>query len=92
MLTLIAVIFVAVVSVTAAIEYWFWLRRRFAVKSAGREGVQRAKQRLSLLTESLAAVGAILVLAGSGITISQHWLSVTNWARFGILLASRFAS
>ncbi len=37
------------------------------------------------MTESLATVGAILLLAGSGVSISQRWLLVTDWDRAGIL-------
>jgi hypothetical protein len=40
---------------------------------------------VSVVSESLATVGVILVLAGSGVAIGQHWLLVTDWGRVGIL-------
>lgn len=43
------------------------------------------RRRASLVTGSVAMVGAILVLAGSGISISQRWLLITDWGRTGIL-------
>ncbi|HET7015728.1 MAG TPA: hypothetical protein VFI65_17545 [Streptosporangiaceae bacterium] len=83
MLALVVLIYIAVMSATGAVEYWIWLRQRLA---ADREQPDRDRGRsLSFLTESLAALGVILVLAGSGVAVSEHWLYITNWARFAIL-------
>jgi lipid-A-disaccharide synthase-like uncharacterized protein len=85
MLTLVTLIFVAAVSAVAAAEYWIWLRHRLSADPKQSDSEQKAGRSLSFLTESLAAIGAILVLAGSGVAVSEHWLHITNWARFGIL-------
>lgn len=83
MLALVVLIYIATVSALAGVEYWIWLRRRLDADS---EIPNRDNGRsLSLLTESLAGVGTILVLAGSGVAVSEHWLHVSNWARFSIL-------
>lgn len=85
MLMLITLLFVAVAAVAAAVEYWLRFQRRFAADSGEQDRDRPAERRVSFVTESLAAVGVILVLAGSGVSISQRWLVVTNWGRIGIL-------
>ena len=85
MLVLITLLFVAVAAVAGAIEYWHWLQRRSTADSPDRYVDQSGRRRVSFMTESLAVVGAILVLAGSGVLISQRWLLVTNWGRVDIL-------
>lgn len=89
MLMLITLLFVAAAAVAGAVEYWLWLQRRSATHPAGqhrdRHTEQHTERRVSLVTESVATVGAILVLAGSGVSISQRWLLVTDWGRVGIL-------
>lgn len=85
MLVLITLLFVATAAVAGAVEYWHWLQRRSATDPAEPKRDQRAERRVSLVTESLATVGAILVLAGSGVSISQRWVLVTDWGRVGIL-------
>jgi hypothetical protein len=82
---LITLLFVAVAAVAGAVEYWLWLQRRFATHSAEQDRNQRPEHRVSFVTASVAAVGAILVLVGSGVLISQRWLMITNWGRAGIL-------
>lgn len=87
MLMLIAVLFVASAAV-AAVEYRFWMRHRSATDPSGQNHGRRAERperRVSLVIESLASVGAILVLAGSVVLIGQHWLLVTDWGKVGIL-------
>jgi hypothetical protein len=84
MLLVITVAFVAVGSLAGAFEYWLWLQRK---SGDGDDRVQREPRYLSFATESLAAVGAILVLAGSGVAISQHWLRVTNAGKAAMLVS-----
>ena len=83
-------LFVAVAAVAGAVEYWLWLQRKSTTHPAGKSADQQAKpggeRRASLAIESVATVGAILILAGSGVSISQRWLLVTNWGRVGILV------
>ncbi len=83
MLALVVLIYITVVSVVGAVEYWIWLRQRLAADER-HPGRPRGRS-LSFLTEALAAIGVILVLAGSGVAVSEHWLSISNWARFAIL-------
>lgn len=89
MLMLIALLFVAVAAVAGAVEYWLWQQRRSATNPARQSRDPRtgkpAERHVSMVTASLAVAGAILVLAGSGISISQRWLLVTDWERVGIL-------
>jgi hypothetical protein len=86
MLALITLLFVAVAATAAAVEYWLWLQRRSGADTRADEySDPRPVRPISLATESLATAGAILVLAGSGVAISQHWLLVTNWGRVAIL-------
>ncbi len=85
MLILITFTFGAVASAAVAVEYWRWLQRRSGIEPEEQARGHGGERRLSLVTESLAAVGAILVLAGTGVTIAQRWLLVTDWGRFGIL-------
>jgi hypothetical protein len=81
-LLVITVAFVAVGSLAGAVEYWLWLQRKSGDEH---DSAQRDPRYLSFATESLAVVGAILVLAGSGVAISQHWLRVTNGGKVAIL-------
>jgi len=89
MLVLITLLFVAVAAVAGSVEYWLWLQRKSSTHPAEQSADQRARargeRRVSLVIESVATVGAILVLAGSGVSISQRWLLVTNGGRVGIL-------
>lgn len=89
MLMLITLLFVLAAAVAGAVEYWLWLQRRSATNPAQQNRHPRtdrpAERRVSMVTASLATAGAILVLAGSGISISQRWLLVTDWERVAIL-------
>jgi hypothetical protein len=84
MLALITLVFAAVASVAGAVEYRFRRQRRGADPGAG-DAKAPSGRPISFATEALATVGAILVLAGSGIAISERWLLVTSWGRVGIL-------
>lgn len=85
MLILITLLFVAVAAVAGAVEYWLWSQRKPSNDPAEQNRERRAERRVSLVTGSIATVGAILVLAGSGISISQRWLLITDWERVAIL-------
>lgn len=85
MFMLITLLFVAAAAIAGAVEYWLWLQHRSATDPGEHKRDQRTERRVSVVVESLATVGAILVLAGSGISISQRWLLVTDWERVGVL-------
>jgi hypothetical protein len=64
--------------------FYFWARRQglLATKPAA-EGPQ-VKRRISLLTEAVAYVGAILLLAGGIAAISQRWNSIGDWGHVAV--------
>src|ERR1022692_625302 len=43
-----------------------------------------SQRRVSLLTETVAYVGALLVLAGVGVAAGQGWSGITDWGHAGI--------
>jgi hypothetical protein len=81
------VIFIAGVVIAALIfaGFYYWARRR-GLLAAGQatEGAPGAR-RISLLTEAVAYVGAILILAGGIAAIGQRWHSFSDWAHVGVL-------
>lgn len=56
-----------------------WARRREAGPVPARAG------RVSLLTEAVAYVGAILVIAGGATAIGQRWSDISDWGHVGVL-------
>lgn len=84
MLAFITLMFLAVGSVAGVVEYWLWARDKFTAERLPDQD-QPAGRRLTVITEALAGVGAIFVLAGSGVLISQNWLVATDWDRVWIL-------
>ena len=65
--------------------FYSWARHR-GLLAAGRDaGAKRAEQRISLLTEAVAYLGAILLLAGGVAAVSRQWSRVGSWAHVGIL-------
>ncbi len=70
--------------------FYLWARQR-GLLSAGPAGTagpagQEApgKRHISLLTEAVAYIGAILVLAGGAAAIGQRWGSLGGWGRAGV--------
>jgi hypothetical protein len=63
----------------------FRVQRTARADPAAQDRETRPERSISFATQSLATVGAILVLAGSGVAISQRWLFVTNWGRVAVL-------
>ncbi len=64
--------------------FYAWARRQGMV-SAGPAGEEVAGQRrISLVTEALAYVGAILVLAGGGAAVAQRWDDLGAWAHVSV--------
>src|SRR6266571_624667 len=54
-------------------------------RAAGKRESTLKRQNVSVLTESLAYCGAILVLAGGGVAVGQEWRDITAWQRAGIV-------
>src|ERR1700761_3407183 len=85
MLTLVIVLPVAVALVAGAVEYQFLdLRKRAAARAAADQSAPGGP-RVSLAAESLAYVGALLILAGGAVAAQRHWLHLANSARVTIL-------
>ena len=64
--------------------FYAWARRQGMV-SPGPAGEEVAGQRrFSLVTEALAYVGAILVLAGGGAAVAQRWDDLGAWAHVSV--------
>jgi hypothetical protein len=65
--------------------FYYWARRqRLLATEPVAEGEQGGR-RISLLTEAVAYVGAILVLAGGIAAISQRWNGIGDWGHVSVL-------
>jgi hypothetical protein len=65
--------------------FYYWARRRGLLAPGQAAGGKPGVRRISLLTEAVAYVGAILILAGGIAAISQRWHNITGWGRVGVL-------
>jgi hypothetical protein len=65
--------------------FYSWARRRGPLAVGQDTGEKRAERRVSLLTEAVAYLGAILLLAGGVAAIGRQWSGVGSWAHAGIL-------
>ena len=66
--------------------FYYWARRQGLLITTGQAAQgKHGTRRISLLTEAVAYVGAILILAGSIAAVSQRWHNITAWGRVGIL-------
>ena len=64
--------------------FYAWARRE-GVVAPGPAGEEVAGQRrISLVTEALAYVGAILVLAGGGAAVAQRWDDLGAWGHVSV--------
>lgn len=73
---------VVLVVVVATVTFQSWSRRSDA-PAEGSEPTRPA--RVSLLTEAVAYVGAILVIAGGATAVGQRWEDISDWGHVGIL-------
>src|SRR6266536_2504875 len=68
--------------------FYYWARRQgLLTTDQAVEGEQGAR-RISLLTEAVAYIGAILLLAGGAAAIGQRWNGITDWGRVGVFTAA----
>lgn len=65
--------------------FYLWARRQG--HAAARTGQGGRRSSISLLTEAVAYVGAILVLGGGIAAVGQHWDDLSAWGRVGLLAA-----
>lgn len=63
---------------------YHWARRRGSLASRQGAEVEQGRPHISLLTEAVAYVGAILILAGGIVAISQQWGGLGNWGHAAI--------
>lgn len=74
-----------VLAVVAAVVagFYVWSRRQGLLGEGGRPGLP-AHGRIPLLTEAVAYVGAVLVLAGGVAALSQNWDELTRWTQIAV--------
>jgi hypothetical protein len=79
--------FIVVVVAVVAGGFAYWARVRVRPGTVGGAGVPREGRRVSPLTEAVAYVGAILLLAGATTAIGQRWEDLGRWGRVGVVAA-----
>lgn len=65
--------------------FYSWARRRGLLAVGQDAGEKRTERRISLLTEAVAYLGAILLLAGGVAAVSRQWSQVSSWTHVGVL-------
>lgn len=65
--------------------FYSWARRRGLLAAGHGAEKKRPQRRISLLTEAVAYIGVVLVLAGGVAGISGQWSRAGSWAHVGIL-------
>jgi hypothetical protein len=65
--------------------FYFWARRQGLLTTKQPAEGTEGTRRISLLTEAVAYIGAILILAGGIAAVSQRWHNITGWERVSIL-------
>jgi hypothetical protein len=63
--------------------FYYWARRQKMPAAKPAVEGEQGRRRISLLTEAVAYVGAILILAGGVAAIGQRWHGFTDWAHVG---------
>ncbi len=77
-----------VIVVTAGLIFgssYYWARRQGLLATTPVAEGERGTRRVSLLTEAVAYVGAVLLLAGGIAGLSQRWNGLGGWGRAGVL-------
>ena len=62
--------------------FYYWLRQRGL--AAEENANPQDRRRVSLLTETIGYIGAVLALAGAGVTAGQSWDTMTGWDHVGV--------
>ena len=72
--------------------FYYWARRQgLSTADQAPEG-EHGERRISLLTEAVAYVGVILLLAGGAVAIGQRWNSIPRGGRWASSRAPRRSS
>jgi len=66
-------------------SFYFWARRQGLLATEPAAEGEQGRRRISLLTEAVAYIGAVLLLAGGIAAIGQRWNGVGDWRRVGVL-------
>ena len=64
--------------------FYFWARRHGLLATGQTAEGKQGTRRISLLTEAVAYIGAILILAGGIAAVGQQWENVSAWGHVGI--------
>jgi hypothetical protein len=65
--------------------FYYWARRQGLLTAGQAAEGEQGPRRISLLTEAVAYIGAVLILAGGIATVGQRLHSITPWWRVGIV-------
>jgi hypothetical protein len=77
--------FAAIVAVALIFGgFYFWARRQGLLAGQAAEG-KPSPRRISLLTEAVGYIGAILILTGGIAAVGQRWQSIPGWGRVAVL-------
>lgn len=76
------VVIVAVVLIFGG--FYYWARRQGLLTTEQAAEGKQGTRRISLLTEAVAYIGAILILAGGIAAVAQQWHSITGWGRVAL--------
>ena len=67
--------------------FHYWARRQ-GLLTAGPATEGEGTRRISLLTEAVAYIGVILLLAGGAAAIGQRWNGIPSWGHVGVFAAA----
>ena len=68
--------------------FYYWTRRRGLLTTEQAAEGKQDTRRISLLTEAVAYIGAVLILAGSIAAVGQRLHSITPWGRVGVFVGA----
>ena len=64
--------------------FYYWARRQGLLTAGQAAEGEQGTRRISLLTEAVAYVGVILLLAGGAAAIGQRWNGIPSWGHVGV--------
>ncbi|HEY1347916.1 MAG TPA: hypothetical protein VGF54_23235 [Streptosporangiaceae bacterium] len=64
--------------------FYYWARRRGMLATELAAEGEQGKRRISLLTEAVAYIGAILIVAGGIAAIGQRWHGISGWGHVAV--------
>ena len=67
--------------------FYCWAQQQGLLTTGQAAEGEQGTRRISLLTEAVAYVGVILLLAGGVTAISQRWNDITRWGQVGVFAA-----